>query len=480
MGTEETAITVNHTRAEPLEPAIPPVDAAATPRRRRLWTWLVIVALLIGAGVYVSGLLKPRASAVASASVISKEAKVVTITTARVTPRALQRTVPIVGTFYGMDEVAITPKVDGRIVKILKDVGDLVRPGDLLMEIEEVDYKLAADEAQRTLDLELARLGLKEPPDDKFDVRKLPAIVKAQSIEANAGTKRERVRSMGRAGAQEQWDQAETDYQIAKANYDLAVLEAETTLASIRLKQAMFATARQRLADAKVKVPIPSPDRLAEIRQSLSAKTTANESKNALPFDVSYVVASRMASEGEMMRATASAAVFKLVLDRPLKLQGSVPERHSAEVKVGQSVAIAVEAYPNESFQGGVSRVNPTVDRASRTFQVEVLVPNQDRRLRAGSFAKAAIATRTDGQALTVPEEAIVTYAGVVKIFVAREGHAVAVPVEVGTRIEIAQSPGHRQAWMEVFGPVKANEAVVISGHRELVDGAAITERSGK
>src|SRR5438874_1789078 len=63
---------------------------------------------------------------------------------------------------------------------------------------------------------------------------------------------------------------------------------------------------------------------------------------------VEYVVSQRSVTEGEYVRATpgAAATLFKLVIDRPLKLQATVPERHRAEVRVGQGAEFEVEAYP--------------------------------------------------------------------------------------------------------------------------------------
>ena len=59
------------------------------------------------------------------------------------TARSVRRTVSAVGSLYGRDEVNITPKVEGRVVKIHRDVGDVVRPGDVLLEIDPTDYQLA-------------------------------------------------------------------------------------------------------------------------------------------------------------------------------------------------------------------------------------------------------------------------------------------------------------------------------------------------
>ena len=180
-----------------------------------------------------------------------------------------------------------------------------------------------------------------------------------------------------------------------------------------------------------------------------------------------------MASEGEMVRAFPSVAVFRLVMDRPLKLIATIPERHVGDLKVGQAAEIRVEAYPSEIFKGTVARVNPTVDRANRTFQIEVLVPNESRQLKAGSFAKAAIFTREDPQAPTVPEEALVTFAGVTKVFVVAEGKAHAVKVKPGVRLGVSAG-GRVENWVEVAGALHSGSPVVTTGHTQLAEGTPV------
>src|SRR5205085_2523376 len=150
------------------------------------------------------------------------------------------------------------------------------------------------------------------------------------------------------------------------------------------------------------------------------------------------------------------------------------------EITIGQPVDIEVEAYRKELFQGRVSRVNRTVDRTNRTFQVEVEVPNPDRRLSAGSFAKAAIHTRVDDQALTVPEEALVAFAGVTKVFVVRDGKSTDVKVSLsGVRISLSDKNGRTQFWAEVRGDLKPGDMVVTSGQSQLAEGSRVVLRGG-
>ena len=79
-------------------------------------------------------------------------------------------------------------------------------------------------------------------------------------------------------------------------------------------------------------------------------------------------------------------ACYRLVDDNPIKLPRKVPERYVAEIKVGQKVKTNVESYPGVDFGATVSRINPQIDPDNRTFSIEVLIPNDDHRLKAGSL----------------------------------------------------------------------------------------------
>lgn len=399
--------------------------------------------------------LSDRANSAAKAGAIAKfeapEPKAVMVTVEPVTTRPVQRRVQAVGSLWGRDEVGITPKVEGRIEKIHAFVGDVVKPGDVLMEIEEKNYQLAVNEAKRALELELAKLNLAALPATDFEIDRLPSVAKAMAQEKLAVAVRDRIKRLSSTAAtEEERDKAEAEVAVARANTRQMRLEAETALAQVRHKLALLDTAQQKLHDTKVRAPVPSGSPGA---------------------DVEYLVGQRNVSEGETVGTLVSAApVFRLVIADPLKLLATIPERHIAEVKVGQRVEIRVEAFGDEPFPAEVARVNPTVDRASRTFQAEILVRNAMKRLHAGSFAKGAILTRIDDRALTVPDEALITFAGVTKVFVLRGDKVVDVPVVAGVRFE-DDSSGRRRFWVEVEGKLRPGDQVVTSGQSHLADG---------
>jgi len=417
--------------------------------------WMVVAAVSIGAmALGVFGLNHRAAEKGAAAKAPEAKAAVpVMVTTEPAAARPIQRRVPVVGSLWGEDEIAITPKVDGRIVKICKQVGDKVKQGDLLFEIEEKNYQLAVDEAKRSLELDLSKVGLREVPHDNFDISGLPMVVKAASEELLAQQNYQRLMKIVGSSAAEK-EEAKSKWDVARANTRQTRFDVETSLAQVRLKQAMLATAQQRLADTDVIVP-----------RGKDTGSSKNESQ------IEYLVAERNISIGDTVTSTiAVKPAYRLVIADPVKLLATVPERHVEEIKLDQKVEVRVEST-SDTFPGKVWRINPTVDRVNRTFQVEILIRNPALRLHPGSFAKADILTRIDDKALTVPEEALVTFGGSAKLFVLRGDKVAEVPVETGVRFDVP-GEGRTRVWVEVRGKLLEKEAVVTSGQSKLVDGA--------
>jgi RND family efflux transporter MFP subunit len=145
-----------------------------------------------------------------------------------------------------------------------------------------------------------------------------------------------------------------------------------------------------------------------------------------------------------------------------------VPERYMSQVQMGLDVEVRVEAYPNEVFPGKVARINPTVDSQSRSFDVEVHVPNPEHRLKHGGFAKADVIVSTADQALTVPLEAVTRFAGVSKVFTIQDETAQEIEITVGT-----QGPG----WVEAMGGLQPGDVVVTSGQSKLANATRVTVR---
>jgi membrane fusion protein (multidrug efflux system) len=422
---------------------------SARPRGKLLW---VLLALLfgVGAGGWLFGPHKDNREELPPAAAGAVDASAIAVTVEPVQFRPVRRTVEAVGTLHGFEEVSLSAKVEGRVRSVHHDMADRVKPGELLIRLDPTDYELSAQQAEKGLQVELAKLGLKEPPAPNFDLAHVPTVEQAHARLENAQAKLERQRRLltSRAVSAEEFDNITSDFRSAQAEFANQQLIARAGLATIQLKQTMLAVAGQQVKDSEIFAPAPS--------QPVPGTTAG----------VTYAMTQRMVSEGTYVKS--GTEVCRLVLDQTLKLRVPVPERFSAEIKEGQQVDVTSAAFA-EPFVGKLTRVNPSVDPRTRTFDVEIQIPNPERKLKPGGFARAAIYTREDKRAPTVPLAAISTFAGVTKVFLAEHGRARAVPVRLGVQTT---------EWAEIASPDLPEHAEVItSGQLLLATKTPITVR---
>lgn len=391
-----------------------------------------------------------------------------------VVTQPVQRSVDVTGTLYGNEETTISAKVSGRIASIARDMGDRCRAGELLLQIDRTDYELAHRQKELAVREVLAKLGLEYLPTGDFDPATVPTVQQAKLKAENAEAKYNRGRQLHEQTPPLMSDQdfadLKTAFEVAKSDYDVALLTARSLLNEARSLQAQADMARQTLADASVLAPKP---------------IVATDNAASQPgTEQSYAIAARLVSVGEYVRE--GTPLFRLIDDDPIKLRAAVPERYAADVNVGQAAKVRVEAYADE-FTGRVTRINPQIDPASRTFTVEVLIPNSAHRLKAGAFARASVLTRVDDRVVFVPREAVVNFAGVSKVFtVGADGKAIEHAVEVNDAAPVSRdatrrasaSGDHELDLVEVIRGLDGTESVVVEGASKLATGVTTKQRS--
>ncbi len=430
--------------------------------------WLTILpALALSVGLCAGCTKGPEAGGEAKA----EEIRSIPVTVAAAELRRVERTIPVTGTLKGWEQVAIGSKKTGRVIKVLHDMGDRVAPGEILVELEKVDAEMAVSQAESQYLAELVKLGISRQQAEDFvtrygisedllrgeladqAIRNVPAVVERQVAMEKAATDLNRKRALYQrgVGSKEELQNDEDAYRTAQAAYEDAIVVARTVVANAMTSRVALDVAKQNLADMTIITPTPT----------MPAGAPAGE--------IQYAITERPVAEGQMLQP--GAELMSLVVENPLRLWVKAPERYVGQIKEGQSTRIKIAAYAGQTFEGVVSRINPSIDEASRTFQVEVSVPNDEGKLRPGGFAEAEIIIDQDDQALVVPLEAIAELAGVTKLFVVENGVARSVSVEKGV-----EGPG----WVEVLGDLKPGDTVVTTGQVQLAllaDGTPVTVR---
>lgn len=259
------------------------------------------------------------------------------------------------------------------------------------------------------------------------------------------------------------------------ASLDSATLDAQLREAAANLQKTSTDEARAEKLKAQGVMSqqefdtISSAQHVAQARRDVLA-IHLEHTKIRAPF--AGRIAKRMVDVGNYVRV--GTPIFVLVADDPLRLRGEVPERFVSDLKVGQEVRGTVEAFPGDILKGQLARISAAADSTSRAVTVEATVPNPDGKLKVGFFCKAAILTRSDSEALVVPVEALVSFAGVTRVFVVDEGgtarsRPVRTGLTLGTRVEIVDglARGDRVATSALARLAEGSKVVVRAGGPE-------------
>ncbi len=393
-------------------------------------TWPTIIPLL--AVLLLAGCNPPDAPKGGKKEVPALPSRAVQ--TAPAESRPMERVVSVIGSLAAIDQATLSVKVTGRLQSLSVDLGTRVRKGELVAQIEPVDYELKLKSADALLAQARARLGLPlVGTDDTVNAEETSTVRQAKASLLEAQKQRDRTRELAKRGISSQ-----ADLEIVEANYEIAFNRHLESLEDIRQRQGVL---QQRRAEIEI------------ARQQLA------DTRIVAPFD--GVVQERKASPGEFLNT--AAPVLTLVKVDPLRLRVEVPERNASGVRPGQKVRLTIEGDTNK-YTGSIARLSPAITELSRMLIVEADFANPGT-LRPGLFARAEIVLAEAEPAIAVPREALLTFAGMEKIFLVKDGKAVEKNVAVGRRAG---------EFIEVMSGVKAGDVVVL-GPGSLQNGQPVT-----
>ena len=209
--------------------------------------------------------------------------------------------------------------------------------------------------------------------------------------------------------------------------------------------------------------------RAAESGEAL-AKKKLNESTVRAPS--SGVISQRAVDSGD--RVKDGDLLFQLVNTSELEFAATVPSEYAADVRVGAPVVLAVSGATDAGLSGRVSRVNATVDPATRQVKVYVTVSNSDRRLVGGLYASGRIVLRQVRGAVAVPPTAIRRDAGG-KPYVLVVDHG-----RIGRREVTTGATDEQASLVEIVSGLVGGETVILGPASGLEPGQRVTVTGGE
>jgi HlyD family secretion protein len=417
--------------------------------------------------------------------------------TTQVERGTIASTVSATGSIEPEAQIDLSFRSTGRVTQVLVTVGQTVSEGQLLAQLDTTDLELALEQADVGLQISKAQLAKLEAPPSEEDVAAAQAAVTVaqasvasaeaalNSAQANyrqllAGPSKEelavqeaqvrqaeaslrqaqqaydQVKNLPNVGAlpqSAQLEQATIAYEVAKAQFDLAVrppTESQVAAALSQIAQAELSLrqARSNLLTAQNNLSrlLEGPDKedleiaRAQVRQAelskIQAETTLTKAQLRAPFD--GVVSQVNIHQGELYTGGPLPAVTLTNLNS-FHMTVLVDEIDVAQVRVGQTVRLSLDALPDAEISGTVTRVSPTANDIGGVVAYEVeIVPDllEDVPVRAGMSATAIITTAQVDNVLLIPNRYIQVDRETGRAFVQKimNGQPVLQEVELGLR----------------------------------------------
>ena len=204
----------------------------------------------------------------------------------------------------------------------------------------------------------------------------------------------------------------------------------------------------------------------AELSYKLRKTNYENVKENTiLRSPITGYVTARNFDRGDMF--SMSAPIFTVQQVVPVKLLVGISESEYTKVKKGDSVNLTVDAIPGRTFKGRIERLYPTIDAATHTFKVEVTVPNTDRVLRPGMYARVTV-NFGNLKRIVIPDQAVVRMEGTGErfVYVLREDGTVSFRgISLGR---------HLDSTYEILSGIAEGDKIVSKGQSALKDGIAV------
>jgi RND family efflux transporter MFP subunit len=328
-------------------------------------------------------------------------------------------TIQISGSLRSQSNLEIKSEVGGRLIAALFEEGETVRKGQLLAEIDPVNYRLANDQAQAVLGV--AQAGLE----------------RIQVTLEYARREKERADNLLRSGGI-----TEKEYQAAANGVKEAETQVQLAQAQIEQARSAVAIADKALRDCRISAPADG-----QVRR-------------------------KYLDNGSLLAPGAS--IYAMVDNARLELECLVPSHQLAGVKVGNRAIFTTPTWGERMFEGSVSAINPMVEADNRSIKVLVKIANPKGELRSGMFAGGEIEVRVEAKAIVIPRSALMVeqeQANSGSVYIVSGGRAVRRAVRVG---------GIRQDQLWIEQGLSAGDQVIVDIGPSLKDGAAVRVMPGR
>ncbi|MGH7999893.1 MAG: efflux RND transporter periplasmic adaptor subunit [Brasilonema sp.] len=283
------------------------------------------------------------------------------------------------GTTTPFRTVSLRSRVEGQLLALNVDVGDALKQGQIIAQID--DNLLRTAQNQTEAELAALKSEVARAQAQISNVRAEVEKARAELVQAQADSQRQQ--QLLKEGA------------IARQVAEQARTEAQTGAQVLRANQERVRTEQQALAAAQGRVVA---------QQAVVAEAKERRSYARLTSPITGAVLEKVTEPGNFLQA--GNEVLRIGDFSRVKVVVQVSELELAKVRVGQPVKVQLDAFPNQTYLGQVTRISPAADTTARLVPVEVVIPNNEQKIGSGLLARVNFETQAQAR-VVIPETAL-------------------------------------------------------------------------
>jgi HlyD family secretion protein len=439
-----SVLRIDHSQKEPLNP-----------KSRRSWK-LVGIAVAAAAILIVAGLFVARTFA---------NAPVVKVARVSVTSGAPAGSVVLTagGYIVAHHTIEVGSKIVGKVAWIGVEAGDKVKKGQVLVRLDDTEYRAQLEQAQANyaaLEAKLKELEAGSRPQEIAASR--ATVAQAQADFNNAAITLHRTQLLFHQNivSKQQLDDAQSQYNSAKAKLNNAEQNYDLVKIGPRIEDINYA--RAQVAQAKANV---------DYEQTMLDSTLIRAPIDGTVLERDVEVGELVSNMNFGGNTGVKASVVSLANLRDLLVELDINENDFPKVRMNQLCNVTADAYPDRLYKGYVYQISPEADRQKATIQVKVKISNPDDYLRPEMNAHVSfLAPQTSQQApadtLTIPSRSVVQRNGQTAVFVLDGSRVHLRAIRIGRQMADVTEV------VEGLGP---NDRVVIEGQDALKSGERVS-----
>jgi HlyD family secretion protein len=336
-------------------------------------------------------------------------------------------------------QVRVGARISGKVEKLRANIGDSVRAGQVIAELEKADLQATVGQRQAELDMAKAKLAAVESL--------LPQQIEKAKTDCDrweASLVRTEQEMKRAKSLRPQKAIADTDYDAAVANHDMDKAQLASARKSYELAKTEYVEQRKQVA--------------ADLAKAKSALDNANVilSYATLTAPISGVIGSVSTQEGETVAAGMTSPTFVTIIDLDrLEVDAMVDEVDIGKVRVGQKATFTVDSFPAREFPGKVVAIYPDAILLENVVYYDVVIEiqgNRDKVLRPQMTASSTIFLDAKTGVLAIPAKAVKRERGKNVVYVMKGDQPQPREVKVGWK---------DGTWIEIVAGLQEGETIL-------------------